>query len=97
MVGVGVNTDERMEQTFVRVFPNPSADGQFAWNISSETAIDRLDIRLYDAMQRLIKTDVRRSIRDVSGNLDLSAAASGVYFVQVIADGVTQTIKVVKL
>lgn len=97
VVGVGVNTDEQMERTFVRVFPNPSADGQFAWNISSETTIDRLDILLYDTMQRLIKTDVRRSIRDVNGNLDLSAAASGVYFVQVIADGVAQTIKVVKL
>ena len=97
MVGVGVDTEDRLEETFARVFPNPSADGWFELRIASAKTIDRLDLRLYDATQRLIQADAYRNIRELGAPLNLSGYAPGIYFVQLVADGSAQTLKLVKL
>jgi len=97
MVGVGVDTEDRLEETFARVFPNPSADGWFELRIAPAKTIDRLDLRLYDATQRLIQADAYRNIQELGAPLNLSGYAPGIYFVQLVADGSAQTLKLVKL
>lgn len=98
VVGVGVDTDEEIfAGVSWKLFPNPSQDGVITLQLTAGKTIDHLDIRLYDAMQRLISTQTHRDIRELTQSLDLSTASPGIYFVQLLVDGELETLKLIRL
>lgn len=97
VVGVGVSTEDLLGITSLKVFPNPSADGLFTLSLVAPRIIDRLDVRIFDAMQRLLSNRVYRNAGEWEEVLDLSSAAPGIYFVQLLADGELYTLKLMRM
>lgn len=87
-MGVWDNIDELTQNTF-SFFPNPTNN---VLNIKSENAIEQLSIT--DMSGRTIKTINRKNTKQTS--IDVADLTSGIYFIQVVSNGVPQVQKFIK-
>ena len=82
-VGLGESIDDR----FVTVFPNPSADGLFYLNIEGYLGSE-LHMEILDSQGRRILNVSENRLLDMKNiEIDLRDSAKGIYFARVMIDG----------
>jgi hypothetical protein len=79
--------EEVIDDRFVTVFPNPSADGLF--NLKVEAYVgSELNLEVRDAQGRVVLQLSEASISDMKNiAIDLQDSAKGIYFARVMIDG----------
>lgn len=92
--GSAVSVEQGLLNQGINLFPNP---GTGLFNLQIEVpAIEALEVKIYNAIGELVAV---QSVRDYTGQrlqIDLENSPSGVYFVNVTADGVSATKKLSK-
>jgi PKD repeat protein/photosystem II stability/assembly factor-like uncharacterized protein len=80
----------------VNLFPNPT-DGVLNLNINAPST-GQMHVYLKDVTGRTVKSLLNNNMAEGEHNLqyDMSNLASGVYFISIDSDGITQTIKFIK-
>jgi hypothetical protein len=92
--GAAVSIEQSLLNEGINLFPNPGT-GRFNLQIDVAT-ITALEVKIYNALGELVAV---QSVRDYTGQrlqIDLEDGPSGVYFVNVYADGVSATKKLSK-
>lgn len=80
----------------INVFPNPSS-GLFTLKFNS-TETKEVSYQITDALgKKIVAANLGRISPEFNKQIDLSEYANGVYFLQIVADNVPQTIQLVKL
>jgi hypothetical protein len=90
----GVTSLSGMEQ--VQLYPNPSSDGRFTLTFLSSSVVKEVKLKVTNAMGQLVAQEVySHEGGRFMQQLDLASVAKGVYFVEIDADGISATKRVV--
>lgn len=81
-----------------KVYPNPTNGVVFVQCVMNDVQVETMEIRLYDAYGKLLDIEEIQGVTTLrTAQIDMSRFASGVYFIQAVADGnVVAVRKVVK-
>jgi hypothetical protein len=79
--------EEAIDDRYVTVFPNPSADGLFNLKVDAYVGSE-LNLEVRDAQGRIVLQLSESSISDMKNiAIDLRDSAKGIYFARVMIDG----------
>ncbi|MDR0560369.1 MAG: T9SS type A sorting domain-containing protein [Prevotellaceae bacterium] len=87
-----LETGEKSDELDVKVYPNPTSETLEVEIINLKTN-GKAQLEIYTFAGQLIKRIDRVQSRQI---IDLSDCASGIYLLQIIADGKTVSVKIIK-